>query len=119
MKKKEMLDRFQLVYVTTNELMKCVILGYMTTPEKTKAMKDECLHFIELCKPFHLALQKEKLPANNKALLIALDILLEAKECVKNKNVFDDIARVVVQVSSDILTENIKKLAVELDKYSK
>ncbi len=119
MKEQEMLKRFRLVYETITELMQCVILGYINSPEKTNTVKDECLHFIEICKPFHLALQKEKMPANNQALVIALDVLIGAKKCVANKNVFDDLASFIVTTSSDILTNQIKTLAVELDKYSK
>ena len=119
MNKKEMLERFQLVYAVTDQIMQCVILGYATLPEKTKAVENECLRFVEICTPFRLAMQKEKLPANNKTLIIALDILLAAKDCVRNENVFDEFAQFVVKTSAHILTDNVKKLAFELDKYSK
>ena len=114
-----MLEKFQLVYLTVDQLIKCVILSYVTSSDKTAAMKTECLNFIEKCQPFHLAMQKEKLPANNNALVIVLDIVISAKECAKNANVFDDIARLIVQSSSDILTDSVKKLAIELDNYYK
>ena len=118
-----MLEKFQLVYLTVDQLIKCVILSfasaYITSPEKKAAIKSECLNFIEKCQPFHLAMQKEKLPANNNALVIVLDIAISAKECAKNEDAFDDTARLVVQTSSGILTESVKKLAIELDNYSK
>lgn len=119
MNEKEMLERFQLVYAITDQIVQCVILGYAVSPEKTKAVKNEYSRFVKICTPFQLAMQKEKLPANNKTLIIALDILFAAKECVNNENVFDDFAKFVVKTSSHILTDNVKKLAVELDKYSK
>lgn len=114
-----MLERFQLVYAITDQMMQCVILGYANLTEKTKAVKNESSRFIEICAPFAMAMQKEKLPANDKTLIIALDISLAAQECVKNEKVFDEFARFVVKTSSHILNDNIKKLAVELDKYSK
>ncbi len=98
--------------------MQCVILGYENLPEKSKAVENEYSRFIEICTPFALAMQKEKLPANNKALFIALDVLIAAKEYIKNENV-DAFAKFVVKTSAHILTDNVKKLAVELDKYSK
>ena len=113
-----MLERFQLVYAITDQIMQCVILGYENLPEKSKAVENEYSRFIEICTPFALAMQKEKLPANNKALFIALDVLIGAKEYIKNENV-DDFAKFVVKTSAHILTDNVKKLAVELDKYSK
>lgn len=119
MNKKEMLERFQLVYAVTDQIMQCVILGYANSPKKTELVKNQCSRFIEICTPFALAMQKEKLPANNKTLVIALDILLAAKECVENQNVFDELARYVIKTSSHIITDNVKILAVELDKYSK
>jgi len=119
MREKEMLERFQIVYAVTDQIMQCVILGYENSPEKTKAVENECSRFVKTCTPFALAMQKEKLPANNKTLVIALDILIAAKECVRNENVFDDFAKFVVKTSAHILTDNIKKLAVELDNYSK
>ena len=119
MNKKEMLERFQLVYAITDQIMQCVILGYENLPEKNEAVKNEYSRFIKICTPFALAMQKEKLPANNKTLFIALDILLAAKDCVRNENVFDEFAQFVVKTSSHILTDNVKKLAFELDKYSK
>ncbi len=118
MNKKEMLERFQLVYAVTDQIMQCVILGYENLPEKNEAVKNEYSRFIKICTPFALAMQKEKLPANNKTLFIALDILIAAKEYAENENV-DDFAKFVVKTSSHILTDNIQKLAVELDKYSK
>lgn len=119
MTKKEMLERFQLIYAITEQMMQCVILGYANLPEKTKAVKNESSRFIEICAPFAMAMQQGKLPANNKTLVIALDISLAAQECVRNEKVFDEFARFVIKMGSDILTDNIKKLAVELDKYSK
>ena len=118
MNKKEMLERFQLVYAITDQIMQCVILGYENSPEKNEAVKNEYSRFIKICTPFALAMQKEKLPASNKALFIALDILIAAEEYARNENV-DDFAKFVVKTSSHILTDKIKKLAIELDKYSK
>jgi len=119
MNEKEMLEDFRLVYETTNELMKCVILGYVASPELNNEIKTECLHFMEICKPFHLAMAKEKLPANNEALAIVLDILIEAEKCAKNQNVFDNIERFVLKVSGEILTKKIKTLAAELNNHTK
>jgi len=116
---KEMQEKFLLVYLTVSQLAKCVILCYANSPEQTPTVMTECRNFIELCKPFNLAVRKKKLPANNKSLLLALDVIVGAQTCIENKKVFDDIAQFVVKTAADTVTDAIKILAVEIDHRSK
>jgi len=121
MNDEKLLEKFALICTTVMQLEECVILQYALTPEKNETTKNECIKFIGLCKTFDQIFNGEKKArASHETLAKALDITLAARECIKNESVFNQqLEKIIISTSTDIIIAGIKVLAIELDRRLK
>lgn len=107
----------QILFViqAVEQLEKCIVLSYITH-ESSERNQQECVDFIEACRPFDKFAKERPIKPTALKMATALDVVVKASECVKNDTVFGNIERTMLEFSTDVITKSVKGIAIALDR---
>jgi len=108
----------QILFViqAVSHLEQCIVLSYLTHDNNERSNQQECLDFIEVCRPFDKFATERPIKPTALKMATALDVVVKANECIKNEEIFGNVERTMIEFANDVITKSVKGIAIALDR---